>query len=207
MPVAKLLGPAAQLDLENEPAGFTGNGFQQWAADSQAIVTGLRAAGVTNFIWLEWAGSSGTQRFDKGERAPHSCNSAACGLAQLPGGTINDPLHKTGLEGHRYFDTNGSGTSANCDKWTFIQSAAQQAVPFGMPFMIGEAALGNSVSGMSASCAALAPAVMAEIKASPNLYGITWWGGGYKLGQVWGNYQFRMLPLATSPYIQMTTGK
>ncbi|WP_298689083.1 cellulase family glycosylhydrolase [uncultured Sphingomonas sp.] len=194
-----------QLDLMNEPGGFTAsNAWDQWATDEQAIVTGIRKAGVTRRLWVEWYSYSAAFRFDKGKRAPAACDSAACAMAKLPGGTIIDPLHLTGLEGHRYFDSNSSGTHNSCATFTNIMAFAQQAIPFGMPVMIGETGLGNSTTGMSPTCTALAPQVMAEIKAAPNLYGVTWWGGGLHWST---SYLFRTLPDATSPYIQMTTGK
>ncbi|WP_242149661.1 cellulase family glycosylhydrolase [Sphingomonas sp. BAUL-RG-20F-R05-02] len=188
-----------QYGLQNEP-NF--KDWDQWAKDAQAIVTGVRAAGVTRFLWLDYPGSSGAQRFDKGDRAPKACASVACSMAKLPSGTIVDPLHRTGLDIHRYFDSNGSGTSMNCDKWVILASAARAAVPFGMPVLYGEYAFGND-GAVKDTCAALAPSIMQEIKDSPNLYGVTLWGGGSR----WGNYMFRALPKATSPYIKMTTGQ
>ncbi|WP_267386551.1 cellulase family glycosylhydrolase [Sphingomonas sp. GC_Shp_3] len=187
-----------QYGLQNEP-NF--KDWDQWAKDAQAIVTGVRTAGVTRFLWLDYPGSSGAQRFDKGDRAPKACASVACAMSKLPGGTIVDPIRKTGLDIHRYFDSNGSGSSMNCDKYVMLASAARAAVPFGMPVLYGEYAFGSD-SHMKDTCAALAPSIMAEIKASPNLYGVTLWGGGTR----WGSYMFRALPNSASPYIKMTTG-
>jgi hypothetical protein len=183
--------------LQNEP---NIKNWDQWATDAQSIVTGVRAAGVTRFMWLDYPGSSGAQRFDKGDRAPKACASVACAMVKLPGGTISDPLHLTGLDIHRYFDTNGSGSSMNCDKYVILASAARAAVPFKMPIIYGEYAFGSDAQ-IKDTCAALAPSIMQEIKDSPNLYGVTLWGGGSR----WGNYMFRALPKSTSPYIQMTT--
>jgi len=188
-----------QYGLQNEP-NF--KDWDQWAKDAQAIVTGVRAVGVTRFLWLDYPGSSGAQRFDKGDRAPKACASAACAMAKLSGGTIVDPLHRTGLDIHRYFDSNGSGSSMNCDKYVMLASAARAAVPFGMPVMYGEYAFANDTN-IKNTCAALAPAIMQEIRESPNLYGVTLWGGGSR----WGSYMFRALPKANSPYIEMTTGR
>ena len=200
MPKSSLI----QLDLMNEPRGFTGsNVWDQWAEDSQDIVTGIRRAGVTRRLWLEWPGSSATFRFDKGERAPKDCSSAACALLKLSGNTISDPLHRTGFEGHRYFDHNNSGSSSTCAQYVNIAQFAKAAVPFGMPVMIGEYAFGNGAT-VSPTCTTLAPSIMAEIAASPNLYGATAWGGG----KTWKtNYLFRTPPDASSSYVRTLTGQ
>ena len=192
--------PFIQWGLANEPSL---KDFDQAAVQDQAIITGYRAAGATIRVWIDYPGSSGAQRFDKGKRTPYACDSFACALVKLPTGTLVDPLHATGIDIHRYFDSNGSGSSATCDKYTMLLSAAQQAVPFGLPIMFGEYAFGNDVK-VSPTCALIQDAIMAEIKASPNLSFAMLWGGGYR----WKDgYMFRALPKADSPYIQMTTGK
>jgi hypothetical protein len=192
-----------QWGLANEPRGVS---FDQWAKDAQAIIMGYRSAGATIRVWIDYPGSSGAQRFDKTKRLASGCDSAACALHNLPGGTLNDPLHLTGIDIHRYFDSNGSGTSVTCAAYVMIASAASEVVPFDLPVMIGEYAFGNDLK-ISPTCAALAPQIMSEIKASPNLYGVALWGGGAKFGAVWKGYMFRAAPVATSAYIRMTAGR
>jgi hypothetical protein len=196
-----------QIDTMNEPKNFDSlkitNDWDQWATEAQQFVMDARAAGITNRIWLEYAGVTAAFRFDKGERKGKACESAACSLRKLPGGTIKDPLGKTGLQAHRYFDKNGSGSNDYCMPATSILDFANKAKPYGLPVMIGELAFGSN-RGIRPQCKPVGEKVLAEIAAAPNLYAVTWWGGG----RAWKkDYLFLTPPTATLPYVKMITGR
>lgn len=166
------------LDLMNEPKGFNDEGLTndwlQWARDAQAIITGLRAAGVTNRIWLEWPGYTAAYRFDKQEPARKACESAKCAIKRSGG--IVDPIGRTGFQAHRYFNKGGSGTDDLCQTATSLASFAASARAFGMPVMLGESAFGSD-RGMRPECEAVGRKAIAELRAA-GFWGVTWWGGG-----------------------------
>lgn len=168
------------LDLNNEPQGIR---WMQWAVDAKQIVAGLRARGIRHPILLEWPGYSSISRFDKHEPAGRPCSSAACALDRTPGAI--DPLGLTFLNGHRYFDADGSGTKAECltDKGkprteSGFDKFAARLRKRGMKGYITEAAFGGIV-GIPASCAAVGADAVADLRANGDvLLGVTWWGGG-----------------------------
>jgi hypothetical protein len=203
MPASDLI----QIDPMNEPAWFDSlkitNNWDQWAVEAQQWVTDMRAAGITSRLWLEYPGVSAAFRFDKGERKGKACESAACALRKLPGGTIHDPLNRTGLNAHRYFDKNGNGGTDYCRPTISLLDFANKAKPFGLPVVVTEVAFGSN-RGIRAQCQPVGRAALAEIAAAPNLYAVTWWGGG----RAWKkDYLFYTPPMATLPYVKMITGR
>jgi hypothetical protein len=72
------------IDFMNEPRNFNDpvvtNDWVQWAADTKAIIAGLRAAGFQDTFAVEWPGSSAAFRFDKHEPSYKACESAACAM-------------------------------------------------------------------------------------------------------------------------------
>ena len=196
-----------QIDTMNEPKHFDSlkvtNDWDQWAVEAQQWVAEMRAAGIKNRLWLEYPDVSAAFRFDKGERKGKACESAACSLRKLPRGTIKDPLGKTGLQAHRYFDKNGSGSNDYCMPTISILDFANKAKPFGLPVMMGEVAFGSN-RGIRAQCQPVGVKALAEIAAAPNLYAVTWWGGG----RVWKkDYLFLTPANASLPYVKMITGR
>lgn len=192
------------LDLMNEPKRFNDpvltNDWEQWARDSKVIVAGLRGAGVTNQIWLEWPQFSAAFRFGGRRGRDGPCGNARCALAAIGG--IADPLNRTGLQAHRYFDKDGSGANDYCASFTSIARFAAAAREFRMPLLLGETAFGSN-RGMRASCRAVGAKVIAELKAG-GFYGVTWWGGG----RAWNpKYLFYTPPDPTLPYVRMIQGR
>ena len=168
------------LDLNNEPKGVE---WMQWASDAKRIVADLRRNGIRHPILLEWPGYSGVSRFDKHEAPDKPCQSAACALDRTPGPL--DPLGRTYMNGHRYFDANGSGMTASCRQRNgaprqhsgFVGFAAQLRKR-GLQGYITEAAFGN-YAGIPESCKAVGAEAVQAIRANADvLRGVTWWGGG-----------------------------
>jgi len=168
------------LDLNNEPKGVE---WMQWASDAKQIVAGLRRSGIRHPILLEWPGWSAVTRFDKHEARDKPCASAGCALDRTPGPL--DPLGRTYMNGHRYFDPNGSGLAATClqrngtprERSGFVAFAAQLRQR-GLQGYITEAAFGN-YRGIPESCKVVGDEAVRAIRANADvLRGITWWGGG-----------------------------
>jgi len=206
------------LDLVNEPRGFDDpaltNDWMQWARDSKTIIAGLRANGIKHPIALEWPQWSATFRFDKKEGAWKACESAGCALDRDTSGPL-DPLNRTYLNGHRYWDKGSSGTSQSCDiTWgegSGIDDFAAQLRRRGLKGIITEAAFGAHF-GIKDNCKTIGKNAIADMKANADvLYGITWWGGG----RIWPeSYLFKIdgkkatrytMPL--NPYLMQLTGR
>ncbi|PXA94649.1 hypothetical protein DMC47_20465 [Nostoc sp. 3335mG] len=171
---------SVMLDLVNEPRGVQ---WMQWASDAKAVIAGLRRNGIRHPILLEWPGYSGITRFDKGERPDQPCGSAACALERTPGRL--DPLNRTFLNGHRYFDKDGSGTAPSCrdnknqprTDSGFDRFAAQLRRR-GMRGYITESAFGRYKAVMP-TCMTVGADAVADLQANSDvLLGVTWWGGG-----------------------------
>ncbi len=189
---------SVMLDLVNEPKNFDDliltNDWEQWLRDSNLIIAGLRAHGIRHPILLEYPGWSATTRFDKSEGVTATytkpCESAACAIDR--GGGLKDPLRRTFINGHRYFDQNGSGTSKECG---YTESKfdvfAAQLRKRGLKAYITESGFGSSY-GIPESCKAVGRDAIADIKANRDvLLGITWWGGG----RIWSeSYLFKIDP-------------
>lgn len=83
--------PQAMFGLMNEPHDIPG-GSSVWERMAQRAVTAIRATGATNWIWVagdEWG-------------------SAAAYAERHPTWFIDDPLKRSGPEGHYYFDASNS---------------------------------------------------------------------------------------------------
>lgn len=171
---------SVMLDLVNEPRGVA---WMQWASDAKAIVAGLRRNGIRHPILLEWPGFSGISRFDKREPTSKDCESAGCALDRTPGKL--DPIDRTFLNGHRYFDANGSGTSPGCktkDGQPRTESGfdrfAGELRHRGLQGYITETAFGR-YKAVPANCRAVGADAVADLQANSDvLLGVTWWGGG-----------------------------
>lgn len=182
------------IDVMNEPQGFNDptlpNGYMQWARDANQIIAGLRANGAGNMILMEWPEYSSGLRADLNEAANTECKSAMCALDRSGG--LKDPLGRTMLSPHLYFDTYSTGTVATCGKALTLDKVRAAAEKRGYRLFLGESAFG-SYRGVSGTCAGVATAAVTEIKAHANVWaGVTWWGGG----RAWKeDYVFKTEPL------------
>ncbi|MBB5709338.1 cellulase family glycosylhydrolase [Sphingomonas xinjiangensis] len=206
------------LDLVNEPRGFDDpvvtNDWMQWIRDSKLIIAGLRKNGIRHPIALEYPGWSATFRFDKGERPGKACESAGCAIDRDKSGPL-DPINRTYINGHRYWDKGSSGTSMSCDiTWgptSGFDGFAAQLRKRGLKAYITEAAFGAS-HGVKGNCKGIGADAIAQIKANSDvLLGVTWWGGG----RIWPeSYLFKVEPkkatrfeVEVTPFIRQLTGR
>jgi hypothetical protein len=193
---------SVMLDLVNEPKGFNDpvvtNDWLQWIRDAKLIVAGLRANGIKHPILLEYPQWSASFRFDKKETEKQACVSAACAIDRSPGAI--DPIGRTFINAHRYFDKDSSGTDKVCAPYSSGWGAFAEALrKRGLRAYITEAAFGSS-SGVDPSCVTVGAEAIATVKANSDvLLGVTWWGGG----RLWpDHYIFKIEP----PKAQRFTG-
>lgn len=180
------------IDLVNEPKGFNDtvvtNDWMQWIRDVNLTIPKLRAAGITNPILIEWPGYSATFRFDKKEGPNTACASAGCAIDRAGG--IVDPLNKTYMNGHRYFDEGSRGYSKTCtDQVSGFATFAANLRKRGLKGYVTESAFGSSY-GVNASCVPTGAEAITSLKANPDVIkAITWWGGG----RIWPeDYAFKI---------------
>lgn len=209
---------SVMLDLVNEPRGFDDpilvNDWDQWLRDSNLIIAGLRQNGINHPILLEYPQWSASFRFDKGERKSPAfsqpCESAACAIDR--GGGLRDPLGRTFINAHRYFDKGSSGASSICNtQISGFNAFAEQLRKRGLKAYITESAFGSSY-GIDPSCHAVAREAITALRANSDvILGITWWGGG----RIWPeNYVFKIEPQKSERfsapipvYVKMLTGQ
>jgi endoglucanase len=177
------------LDLMNEPRGFTSaNIWTQWAADTKAIIAGLRKNGVQNTIAVEWPGSSAAFRLDKSEPPYKACESAACAVDRQGGLGDGNILFSP----HQYWDHGSSGTNPNCDPFFFLDKAREAAAKRGWKLLLGEGAFGSHLK-VRDSCSPLLDRAITEIREHPETwFGVTWWGGGREWKE---SYIFKIEPI------------
>lgn len=203
------------IDLANEPGGFNDpkltNDWMQWARDGNAIIAGLRGKGIANIILLEWPQYSAAFRLESWEPSTKQCQSAGCALDRSGG--LKDPLGRTLLSPHLYFDRWSSGTERECalPLQHNLTKARVAAAKRGLRLWLGESAFG-SYKGVPSSCVSYGKAALAEIKGNPATWaGVSWWGGG----RFWGDsYIYKIEPTkgtrataAPSAYLRQITGK
>jgi endoglucanase len=205
------------IDTMNEPR--TGASYQpdaktkkSYASEVNAGIAAFRAAGMKHKLLIEWRGSSGMSRFDKGEAVTKACESPACSFDRAGG--LKDPLGLTMVSGHRYFDVDGSGTSGVCDKRMpllrmFVSNTDYNVQIRGLKVWVGEMAFG-SAKRLDPWCKTVGGAIIERMKSMPDVYtGVTWWGGGagwkesyiYKIEPKKGTFDFAN----PSPYLQALT--
>jgi aryl-phospho-beta-D-glucosidase BglC (GH1 family) len=169
------------FDLQNEPGGGT---WETWGPDSRELIHALRAAGIDNVMVLEWRQSSGASRADKNELSSEPCVSALCSLSRAGVKTLADldPLKRTVLSPHRYFDKDGSGTSKYCrtdlSPNGAFGSSVSMAQKLGVNLYLGEFAWGSYADDFPESCRTLAPKLIEYLKATPEFIGGASWGWG-----------------------------
>lgn len=176
------------FDLQNEPRGGT---WESYGREANMLIGALRAAGIDNDILLEWRQSSGANRADKKEPADKPCESAFCSLDRAGG--LRDPLGRTLMSPHSYWDSDGSGRSGYCRGDTSakgqlgaVTAAARRR---GVRLFLGEFAFGKS-GVLSPVCAKLGQEMFAYMRANRDVWaGGTLWGGG----PAWSaRYTFRL---------------
>ncbi len=207
------------IDTMNEPrkgASYQADGKtgKSYATQVNAGIAAFRRAGFKHKLLIEWRGSSGMARFDKGEAASKPCISPACSFDRAGG--LKDPLGLTMVSGHRYFDSDGSGTSAACDTRMpllrmFVSNTDSNVKKRGLKVWVGEMAFG-SAKRLDPWCATVGRAVIDRMKAMPDVYaGVSWWGGGPGWKE---DYRFKIEPTkgsfasaSASPYLRIITGR
>jgi endoglucanase len=207
------------IDTMNEPS--SGASYQpdaktkkSYASEVNAGIAAFRAAGMKHKLLIEWRGSSGMSRFDKGEAVTKACESPACSFDRSGG--LKDPLGLTMVSGHRYFDLDGSGTSGACDKRMpllrmFISNTDYNVQIRGLKVWVGEMAFG-SAKRLDPWCKTVGGAIIERMKSMPDVYaGVTWWGGGAGWKE---DYLFKIEPTkgtfktaARNDYLTMISGR
>lgn len=176
------------FDLQNEPRGGS---WESYGRDANALIADLRAAGIDNDLLLEWRQSSGANRADKKERMAKPCESAFCSLDRAGG--LKDPLGRTILSPHSYWDADGSGRTAKCrDDTTARQQLGNATVAArrrGVKLFLGEYAFGRA-GGLTPACQRLGAEAIRYMKANSDVWvGATLWGAG----KAWSaRYAFRL---------------
>lgn len=205
------------VDTMNEPK--TGRSYDKdssgksYGTDVNDGIAAFRKAGMKHVLLIEWRGWAGLQVFSKNEADSKPCGSAACSLDRAGG--LKDPLGRTILSGHRYPDSNGSGTNATCVSNTtagkLIGNADAAAQARGLKIWIGEFAFGNA-RGVSGACKAIGADLVKYMRARPKTYvGVSWWGGGNGWKE---DYHYKVEPkkgtFASAPastYLKMLVAK
>lgn len=205
------------IELANEPVKGYPEGSNNWmvsAQDTKETVLLFRRNGISNPILAGWPGWSAIFRADKGEKATKAAESYLTAVDRIGG--IRDPLNRFYLSGHRYLDKGGSGTSRQCSAkaGTGDGGIAKWAAAMrkrGLKGFLTEFAFGSH-RGVPASCAAVAKAMMASIRANGDVIrGTAAWGGG----RAWSeSYVFKLEPkkgtraaAPTSDYARLLRGE
>ncbi|MGK2912026.1 MAG: cellulase family glycosylhydrolase [Sphingobium sp.] len=206
------------IDTMNEPR--TGASYQadpttkkSYATQVNAGIAAFRKAGFKHKLLIEWRGSSGMVRFDKRESSSKACESPACSFDRAGG--LKDPLGLTMVSGHRYPDSDGSGTSPTCVTNTtgtkLIWNTDLAAQARNLKVWVGEFAFGNYAK-VDSVCGTLGKDAIARMRSLPKTYmGVSWWGGGNGWKE---DYLYKIEPkkgtFATatpSTYLKTITGK
>ncbi|MDX3909774.1 MAG: cellulase family glycosylhydrolase [Sphingobium sp.] len=206
------------IDTMNEPR--KGASYQadpstrrSYATEVNAGISAFRKAGYKHKLLIEWRGSSGMVRFDKREASNVACESPACSFDRAGG--LKDPLGLTMVSGHRYPDSDGSGTSPVCVPNTtgtkLIWNTDLAAKARGLKVWVGEFAFGNHIK-VDPICDALGKDALKRMRSLPETYvGVTWWGGGNGWKE---DYLYKIEPrkgtfgtAAPSAYLTTITGR
>jgi endoglucanase len=190
--LARLWGPLAKLftgnsqvifGLMNEPAGVPGPVLRQ-AVD--AALSAIRKDGAKNLVLVPGIGWSGA--FD---------------FVRLSGdvlGGIDDPAHNFAYEMHQYFDSDHSGTHADCA----APKAAVAMLTGPTQWLRSNHArgfLGEFAAGRSVACLATLSALLDYLTENKDVWlGWTYWAAG----PWWGDYHFAIEPKDGRDRPQMT---
>lgn len=171
--------------LMNEPHGVKS---EEWLETANAAIAAIRATGAKNLILVPGVAWTGA----------HSWTSRSYGtpnsVSML---NVVDPANNYAYEVHQYFDTDSSGTTANCVA-SDIGTRRIQALQNWLRENNKKAFMGEFGNAKSDICYATTKNMLTEIHSNPDLWlGWTYWSAGPWLG----NYMFA-LPLqngASSP--------
>lgn len=160
-----------------------------WAATEQQAVDAIRKTDATNTILISGIGWDGAWTF---------IQKNADALA-----SVNDPLGKTLIELHQYFDTDGSGTHSTCvaadSAVQRLTPATQWAIANGRKLFLGEFGVPND-----SQCLADLDAVLGYIDQNASAWaGWTYWAAG----PIWGHYALSAEPNSGQDSPQMTIMK
>ncbi len=206
------------IDTMNEPK--TGESYQpdpktkkSYATEVNAGIDKFRKAGFKHRLLIEWRGWSGMSRFDKREGVNKACESPACSFDRAGG--LKDPLGRTLVSGHRYPDSDGSGTHPACVSGStgtkLVSNTDTAAEARGLKLWVGEFAFGNYAK-VSSTCEALGEGFIDRMRSMPKTYvGVSWWGGGPHWKE---DYLYKIEPkkgtfatASSSGYLRTLTGR
>ena len=147
-----------------------------WAATVQQVVTALRDAGVENTLLLPGIGWDGAHNFVK-LNAPSL-------------GAVKDPLRRSVLEVHQYFDRDSSGTADTCispdeavGRLTTVTAWLRSS---GWNGFLGEFGVSRRPE-----CLEVLRQVVSFLRSNEDVWlGWTYWAAG----PVWGEYMFTLEP-------------
>ncbi|CEI62377.1 Endoglucanase gh5-1 [Fusarium venenatum] len=148
---------------------------------NQAAINGIRAAGATQYIFVEgnqWSGAWSWPDVNDNMKA------------------LTDPENKLIYEMHQYLDSDSSGTSPNCVSTSIgverLQAATKWLRDNKKIGMIGEFA-----GGPNETCKTAVKNMLDFMKANTDVWkGFTWWSAG----PWWGDYMYSFEPPSGSAY-------
>ncbi|KAK2046224.1 cellulase [Colletotrichum somersetense] len=148
---------------------------------NQAAINGIRAAGATQYIFVEgnaWSGAWSWTTTNDNMKA------------------LTDPLNKIVYEMHQYLDSDSSGTSPDCVSSTIgverVQSATNWLRQNGKVGIIGEFA-----GGANSQCQAAVKGLLDHLKANSDVWtGALWWAAG----PWWADYMYSFEPSSGTGY-------
>ncbi|KXH57664.1 cellulase [Colletotrichum nymphaeae SA-01] len=148
---------------------------------NQAAINGIRAAGATQYIFVEgnqWSGAWSWVTVNDNMKA------------------LTDPLNKIVYEMHQYLDSDSSGTSATCVSTTIgverLTAATNWLRQNGKIGILGEFA-----GGANSQCQTAVKGMLDYLKANSDVYsGALWWSGG----KWWGDYIYSFEPPSGTGY-------
>ncbi|KAF4981706.1 hypothetical protein FZEAL_2508 [Fusarium zealandicum] len=148
---------------------------------NQAAINGIRAAGATQYIFVEgnqWSGAWSWPDVNDNMKA------------------LTDPQNKIVYEMHQYLDSDSSGTSPNCVSTTIgverVKAATEWLRKNGKIGILGEFA-----GGPNTQCKTAVKNLLDYIEANNDVWkGALWWAAG----PWWGNYMFSFEPPSGTGY-------
>jgi endoglucanase len=148
---------------------------------NQAAINGIRAAGATQYIFVEgnqWSGAWSWVSVNDNMKA------------------LTDPLNKIVYEMHQYLDSDSSGTNPECVSTTIgverLVSATNWLRQNGKVGILGEFA-----GGPNQQCQTALKGMLDYLKQNSDVWqGALWWAAG----PWWGNYMFSLEPPSGTGY-------
>lgn len=171
------------IDTMNEPVHQSA---VDWGIISQALITAVRNAGYTNWLFIEGGGSWSSA---------NAFVSSGWGAEAVK---LKDPLNRIIFSPHSYLDADSSGQSATCKTGTGssrLETATAFAKANGLKLFLGEFGFGENDG-----CYVEATAFLKYIKNNPDVWvGWTYWAGGGGMG---ASYSYQLNPSSFVPLIE-----